>query len=237
MKKIPTLFERQFENHKITGILPKPAEGLEWVLDKDRMLKGEIVPTVKYDGSCCALIDGLLYVRYDAKRGKKPPEGAIPCCEPDPVTGHHPHWVRADGNPAYKWYARARDYFFSDHEITKFEEESKSFKEVYKIKQDYKSVFYPISRPITFEAVGKHFNGNPYGLDFDTLIEHGNHKIDVSSTKNELWHFDGIRKYLEENNVEGIVFWIKCDLLSDILNEPVCKIKRTDFGLPWNNKK
>ena len=224
MKKIPTLFERQFENHKITGILPKPAEGLEWVLDKDRMLKGEIVPTVKYDGSCCALIDGLLYVRYDAKRGKKPPEGAIPCCEPDPVTGHHPHWVKANGNPAYKWFARARDYFFSDHVYSDFEIESMSTGRYYK-------QLYPrgIKKAITFEAVGKHFNGNPYGLAYDTLIEHGRNRIDVFSGKNELWHFNGIRKSLEENNIEGIVYWSN--------GEPVCKIKRTDFGLPWNNKK
>ena len=73
MKKIPTLFEREFENHKVISISDKVTPGMEWVLD------GEGVATVKYDGTCCAIIDGVFYKRYDAKRGKKPPEGAIPC--------------------------------------------------------------------------------------------------------------------------------------------------------------
>lgn len=33
MKKIPTLFERKFENHKIVDCLPNVTPGLEWVLE------------------------------------------------------------------------------------------------------------------------------------------------------------------------------------------------------------
>ena len=65
MKKIPTLFERVFENHKKVGIKPNVTEGMEWVLN------GEGVATVKLDGSCCAIINGEFYKRYDAKKGKK----------------------------------------------------------------------------------------------------------------------------------------------------------------------
>ena len=75
MKKIPTLFERIYENHKVVGITQNVTPGMEWVL------KGEGAATLKVDGSCCAIIDGKFYKRYDAKKGKKPPEGAIPCCE------------------------------------------------------------------------------------------------------------------------------------------------------------
>ena len=32
MKKMPTLFERQFENHKIIKCLNKVHEGCDWVL-------------------------------------------------------------------------------------------------------------------------------------------------------------------------------------------------------------
>ena len=74
MKKIPTLFERIYENHKVTGItnvLTSPE--LQVVLD------GKCIPTVKIDGACCAVINGEWYKRYDAKKGKKAPEGAIPC--------------------------------------------------------------------------------------------------------------------------------------------------------------
>lgn len=102
MKKIPTLFERVFQNHKLVGITEKPIPGMEWVLD------GLGEATIKYDGACCALLNGKFYKRYDAKRGKQPPEGAIPCCPPDPVTGHWPHWVPVDPeNPADQWFIAA----------------------------------------------------------------------------------------------------------------------------------
>ena len=51
MKKIPTLFKREFEGHNIVNILPEVTPGFEWVL------AGEGDATVKWDGSCCAIID------------------------------------------------------------------------------------------------------------------------------------------------------------------------------------
>lgn len=184
MKKIPTLFERVFENHKKVGIKPNVTKGMEWVLN------GEGVATVKVDGSCCAIINGEFYKRYDAKKGKKAPEGAIPCCEPDLVTGHHPHWVKVDvNNPADKWFWAAYEKLNN--------------------KQDG-----------TYEAVGEHFQGNPYNLIGDILSPHGQGVIEVERT------FEGIKKYLEENYIEGIVFWKD--------GEPKCKIKRSDFGFEWN---
>ena len=158
------------------------------------MLEGKGEATVKWDGSCCAIIDGVLYKRYDAKKGKKPPEGAIPCCDPDPITGHWPHWVKVDkNNPADKWFIEAQ-----------------------------KNILHPeilISSIYTYEAIGKHFNGNPYCMDYDMLLMHGLHIIRVERS------FEGIRKYLEENEIEGIVFWK--------YGEPQCKIKRSDFGFEW----
>ena len=81
MKKIPTLFERVFDNHHKVGINNKVHSGMEWVLC------GEGIATEKIDGSCCAVIGGNFYKRYDAKRGKIPPANAVPCCDPDPITG------------------------------------------------------------------------------------------------------------------------------------------------------
>lgn len=187
MKKIPTLFVREYENHKVVGITDKVTEGCESVL------KGECVPTVKYDGSCCAIINGVFYKRYDAKKGKRPPEGAIPCCEPDPVTGHHPHWVKVDpNNPADKWFVEA-----------------------------YNNCPWAHDKEGTYEAVGLHFQGNPYKYNVDTLVRHGSVKpLDFPKKPT----FDNIKKYLEEHTYEGIVFW---------KNEPICKIKRSDFGLPF----
>ena len=189
MKKIPTLFERVYENHKIVDILPNVTEGMEWVL------AGEGIATVKWDGSCCAIMNGEIYKRYDAKKGKKPPEGAIPCCDPDPVTGHWPHWVKCDpNNPADKWFIQA------------FENVKKN---------ECRADLYGG----TFEAVGPHFQANPYHFEEDKLIKHGIHEVEVERT------FEGIKRYLENHSQEGIVFWKD--------GEPKCKIKRTDFGLPW----
>lgn len=188
MKKIPTLFERIYENHKIVGITDKITPGCE-----EAFLKGEA--TVKFDGSCCAVINGEFYKRYDCKKGKIPPEGAIPCCDPDPITGHWPHWVKVDPeNPADKWFYAA--YIYSDSELL----------------QDG-----------TYEACGPHFQKNPYGLYCDQLIKHGSIiLIDVNRD------FESIKEYLENNKIEGIVFWLN--------DEPVCKIKRSDFGFEWPMK-
>lgn len=187
MKKIPTLFTRLFENGKIVGITPEITPGCE-----EAFRYG--TATVKWDGACCAMIDGVFYKRYDAKHGKLPPDGAIPCCDPDPITGHWPHWVRVDeNNPADRWFVQAaRNYH------------------------------YAIDNG-TFEAVGPHFQGNPYGLEADTLVQHGKVVLDVPRT------LPGIKRYLHENEIEGIVFWLD--------GEPVCKIKRSDFGFSWKENK
>jgi len=192
MKKIPTLFERVFSNHKIVDILPNVTKGMEWVLN------GEGIATVKIDGSCCAIFDGELYKRYDAKKGRKPPEGAIPCCEPDPVTGHHPHWVKVDfNNPTDKWFVNA----FNNTP----EEVINTFGDG------------------TYEAIGPHFQNNPYGLSDDILERHGVRCIEVDRS------FEGIKEYLRVNYIEGIVFWKD--------GEPKCKIKRSDFGFDWGKNR
>lgn len=193
MKKIPTLFERVFEGHHIKTILPNVTKGMEWVLN------GEGTATVKYDGAACAIIDGELYKRFDAKSGKPAPNGAIPCCPPDPVTGHHPHWVKCDkNNPADKWFFEALHNSDSDD----------------------------VTNDGTYEAVGVHFQGNPYGLPNDTLIRHGETVIPDNLCPRS---FDGIKDFLKNTYIEGIVFWEN--------GEPCCKIKRTDFGFEWNKSK
>lgn len=188
MKKIPTLFERVYEGHKIVDILPNVTPGCE-----EALLNG--IATIKWDGACCAFIDGEFYKRYDAKKGKKAPEGAIPCCDPDPITGHHPHWVKVNpDDPADKWFMEAYNH-------TAYAKEG-----------------IPVPDG-TYEAVGKYINGNPYNLNGHYLIFHGDDDLLVIRT------FDGIKSFLERSKYEGIVFWLN--------DEPVCKIKRTDFGFEW----
>jgi hypothetical protein len=138
MKKIPSLFIRNFENHKVSGITKEITPGCEWVL------AGEGVATEKLDGTCCMVLDGVLYKRFDFKPGRKLPDGAIPCQEnPDDITGHFPHWVKCDHeNPADKWHTLALQR-------------------------------QPGLPDGTYELCGPHFQSNPYHLKFDTLFPHG----------------------------------------------------------------
>lgn len=194
MKKIPTLFTRVYKDHKVVDITDQVTHGCEGALD------GTLRPTVKYDGSCCAIINGKLYKRYDAKKGKNPPAGAIPCCDPDPVTGHWPHWVLCDdNNPADKWFFAA----YNDNPFDRLDG--------------------------TYEAVGPHFQGNPYRLPVDRLIRHGDvtiYDLQVLSNKEQV-SFDYLREYLRLHEIEGIVWWRENPA------EPVCKLKRSDFGFDW----
>lgn len=77
MKKIPTLFTRIFEGRRVVGIKDEVTQGCEKAL-----LCGEA--TVKIDGSCCAIIDGKFYKRYDAKKGKSRPRELSHAVTPTP---------------------------------------------------------------------------------------------------------------------------------------------------------
>lgn len=187
MKKIPTLFTRVYENHKIIGIENKITPGCE-----DAFKNG--VATIKLDGSCCAIISGQLYRRYDAKKRKTPPMGAIPCCNPDPITGHWPHWIKVDGSIKQdKWFYEALN--------------NTTFLDCKQLEDG------------TYEAIGPHFQGNPYSMFNDYLVKHGGMIVDVDR------NFESISEWLATHLEEGLVFWLN--------GEPVCKIKRTDFGYEW----
>ena len=186
MKKIPTLFKRMYDGKRVKGIIDEVLPGMEWVL------AGEGLATVKIDGTCCAVIDGKFHRRYDAKRVRKPPAGAIPCCDPDPTTGHWPHWLPVDSKDrGSNWHLAA--YYNAG------------------------GIGLPDG---TCEAIGPHFQSNPYALTYDILEKHGKRII-----KNAPRCFDGLCEYLRVHNIEGIVFWKG--------GEPRCKIKRSDFGFKW----
>lgn len=202
MKKIPTLFKREYENHKVVGITDEVTPGCEIVLE------GKCNATIKMDGSACAIIDGVFYKRYDAKKGKKIPANAIKCQdEPDHITGHMPCWVPVDkNNPADKWFIEAYRNYDTDNTSSEY-------------------MFNRIPDG-TYEAIGPHFNGNNERCVKDTLIRHGISIIGCLSKKPLT--FEMIKDFLSQNYIEGIVFWT---------DEPICKIKRSDFSFEWGNKR
>ena len=185
MKKIPSLFVRNFEDHEIKSITTEVTKGCEWVLN------GEGIATKKFDGTCCLIKDNKIFARFDFKPGRKLPEGAIPCQkEADEITGHFPHWVEVKEQPQYKY-----------HKI--------AFEKQCDLEEG------------TYELCGPHFNNNPEKYEEDVLIKHASVILeDVPRT------FDGIKEYLQNNYMEGIVFHRG--------NGEMCKIKRKDFGFPWN---
>ena len=143
MKKMPTLFERVFENHKVIKVRNIVTEGCEWVLN------GEGVATEKLDGTCTLFKDGHIWRRYDAKNGKPIPKGAILCQpEADAITGHLPCWLPINkDNPSDKWYINAYENQIANGYI--FEEGQ------------------------TYELCGIHFQSNPYDLNEDRYFKHG----------------------------------------------------------------
>ena len=186
MRKMKSLFERQFENQRIVKCLNKVQEGCEWVLN------GEGYATEKLDGTCCLIKDNKIYRRFDYKKGRILPKNAIPCQrEPDPITGHFPHWVLCEeANPADKYHIEA----------------------------------FNKQKPLedgTYELIGLHFQSNPYKLNEDVLEKHGQRVL-----KNVPRDYEGIKKYLKDNFIEGIVFYGE--------GGKMCKIKRSDFGFEWN---
>ena len=106
MKKIPSLFQRNYETDRL--VRDEVVPGSEWVLD------GEGVPTRKLDGTCCMVKDGVLFKRHDVKKGRTKPYGFISAQEPDPVTGHWPGWVEVGNGNEDKWHREAfRDYYIN----------------------------------------------------------------------------------------------------------------------------
>ena len=149
MKKIPTLFIRKFHGKGKVTILNEVMPGCEWVL------QGEGIATRKWDGSCCAVIDGKFWKRYDAKKGKPIPENAI-LCQPkeDAITGHLPCWIPVNNKSEDKWFRVALENAGGLESLVDG----------------------------TYEAVGPHFNSNHENYGIDTLIKHGKGFINVERT-------------------------------------------------------
>jgi hypothetical protein len=186
MKKISTLFKK--DPNDLSRVINEINPENEWVFDEG------VKATRKFDGAACAIVNGQLYKRYDVKKGKSVPDGAIPCQEPDAITGHWPHWLKCDENkPEDK-------YFIEGLDMVRYHKLQSSIPDG------------------TYELVGPKVQGNPERFDSQYLVRHGEHVIHLLS-----FDWDTIKIYLENENVEGIVF-----------HHPdgrMCKIRKSDFGI------
>ncbi|GAA4342268.1 hypothetical protein [Flaviaesturariibacter amylovorans] len=181
MKKISTLFKKNPE--QLGRIIHEPAPENEWVF------RGEGIATRKFDGTAAAIIGGALYKRYDVKKGRPVPPGALPCQEPDAISGHHPHWVECvRGTPEDRYFYEAFDALADPADGT-------------------------------YELCGKKVQGNPEGIEGHRPIPHGSEVLSLPDLS-----YEGLRQYLEQHDIEGIVF-------HHVSDGRMCKIRKSDFGI------
>ena len=200
MKKIISLFKRNYDGDYL--VRDEVVPGAEWVL------QGEGTPTRKYDGTCCMVLGGQLYKRYELPLEKKwekkrkyekfkgpwfkemfqkPPVGWVPAEEtPDESSGSWPGWVPVGDGPEDKYHREAFVYGAPDG---------------------------------TYELVGPKVQGNQEGFHVHTLVRHGADIMPPATPRT----FMALRNYFQISNIEGIV-WHHPD-------GRMVKIKAKDFGI------
>lgn len=181
MRKTISLFVRNYDGDRL--VRDEVVPGAEWVA------AGEGVATRKLDGTCCMVRDGMLFKRFELKRGKLAPVGFEPAQEADPTTGDVPGWVPVGEGPED---ARHREAFAIER-------------------------LDGVPADGTYELIGPKVQGNPEGAGQHRLIRHG-----VFPLHDAPRDFAGLREYLRDGRIEGIV-WHHPD-------GRMVKIKAKDFG-------
>lgn len=106
MKKIPTMFDRDWDGDK-SRVIDKINPGCEWVA------AGEGIATKKIDGTSCMIRNGSLFKRRELKDGDVIPVG-FELSDTDVETGKTIGWVPVSKDPTDKWH---RDAFISNSNL------------------------------------------------------------------------------------------------------------------------
>lgn len=99
MKKIPTLFERDWNGDR-SRVVGQINPACQWVAD------GEGVATRKIDGTCCLVARGILYKRRELKKGEPVP-AAFVTADVDDETGKTVGWMPVESGPEDRWHREA----------------------------------------------------------------------------------------------------------------------------------
>lgn len=165
--------------------------------------------TVMVDGRAVWVREhnGLLQVwwRKDLRPGEVVPDGWEPAEERPKGRDWH-GWERCEDNPIVR---------------EAFRNWTKAYlKGIESGVGEYPDTKYPL--PGTYELIDPSINGGNerWWCPEARLIPHG-----AAVLKYPPETFDEFKRYFEEEPVEGLVFWL--------LDEPVAKLKRQDFNLPW----
>lgn len=106
MKKIPTLFKRDFQQPG-NPLTTEYNDATEWVL------AGEGIATRKYDGQSVLIRDHHMFRRYEYKDGKTPPID-FEEADYDATTGKHVGWVQVGNGSEDKWFREAMELHGGD---------------------------------------------------------------------------------------------------------------------------
>lgn len=99
MKKIPTVFERDWDGDR-SRVIDKVHAGCEWVL------AGEGIATRKLDGTCCMVRANKLYKRREFRKGESVPSDFEQTGH-DEETGKTVGWVPVGYGPDDRWHREA----------------------------------------------------------------------------------------------------------------------------------
>lgn len=106
MKKIPTMFERDWVGDK-SRVVDKAHLGCEWVF------AGDGVATRKIDGTSCLVRDGHLFKRRELRPGDPLPVG-FETADHDEETGKTIGWMPVTDAPEDKWHREAFNQAFPE---------------------------------------------------------------------------------------------------------------------------
>lgn len=99
MKKIPTIFERDWNGDR-SRVIDKMHPDCEWVF------AGEGVATRKLDGTCCLIRGGKLFKRRELRQTDNSPVG-FEQVDHDNETGKTVGWLPVGDGPEDRWHREA----------------------------------------------------------------------------------------------------------------------------------
>ncbi len=104
MKKIPTIFERDWSGDK-SRVVDVPNPKAQWVFDREGS------PTRKLDGTSCMIKDGELFKRRELRKGETAPANFI-LADRDEETGKTVGWVPVTNGAEDVWHRTAFTFMF-----------------------------------------------------------------------------------------------------------------------------
>lgn len=216
MRKIPTLFVRDYSDPRRPILTDQVAPGCEWVL------AGEGVARRKWDGTAVLVRrDGLAvngYARRTVAADRYTPAGFL-VVETDPNTGHTFGWEPI----AQTGYRRAFEQALSEY---KYEDT------IVDVITDGRGNIHahhgtpgPGILPGTYELVGPRINANPEHLERHHLIRHDTAEpVQFAPRRLSFRALRGCMVQLADMGIEGVV-WHHPD------GRRMAKLKVRDFGL------